>query len=297
MIRGIFAAGVVLCGGLVGCGADEPVVGDEPITTEAIAAIMAAHIDLEPVETHPYPALTNRTKAPFAPWPELAEGAVINYVGVPDDMVVLGDGVSISVIVRPASQTASPCEEITYACVEDSVEGHDVSVAWQDHQPEEDPGIVRIIDRRDGEDVSLLLIGPYITDDPRELELGVPIEDLAALVTDPRLSFRTSQEVVDLGAEVELAQAETGRLRAAKGTPGRAPRRALRAARSEGVAVMGRPRAGHREMVVLRHDMHLNERQIAEALGVPEGVRRLTRARQRLAADLNLTYFRDGTTP
>lgn len=56
--------------------------------------------------------------------------------------------------------------------------------------------------------------------------------------------------------------------------------------------------SGHREVVVLRHYMHLSEHQIAEALGVPEGTvkSRLSRAHQRLAADPNLTYFRDGTT-
>ena len=51
-------------------------------------------------------------------------------------------------------------------------------------------------------------------------------------------------------------------------------------------------------MVVLRHYLHLSERQIAEALGVPEGTvkSRLSRAHQRLAADPNLTDLRDGTT-
>ncbi|HEY0642748.1 MAG TPA: SigE family RNA polymerase sigma factor [Nocardioides sp.] len=55
---------------------------------------------------------------------------------------------------------------------------------------------------------------------------------------------------------------------------------------------------GQREVVVLRHYLHLSERQIAEALGVPEGTvkSRLSRAHQRLAADPNLTDLRDGTT-
>ena len=65
-----------LWAGLASCSADEgPVAGNEPITTEAIAAVMTEHVDLQPVEIHPYPALSNRTKAPFAPWPESAEGS------------------------------------------------------------------------------------------------------------------------------------------------------------------------------------------------------------------------------
>ena len=81
-----------------------------------------------------------------------------------------------------------------------------MTIAWQDLEPEEDPGVVYVIDRRDGEDVAVQVIGASITDDPRDLDLGVPLEDLAALVTDPRLSLTTSQEVVDLGDSVELSQ-------------------------------------------------------------------------------------------
>lgn len=38
------------------------------------------------------------------------------------------------------------------------------------------------------------------------MDLGVPLEDLAALATDPRLSLATAQGVVDMGDSVELAQ-------------------------------------------------------------------------------------------
>jgi hypothetical protein len=191
--------------GLASCSADGgPVVGDEPITSEAIAAVMMEHVDLQPVAVHPYPALSSRTRAPYAPWPESAEGAVIYFAGVAEDVDRVGERISISAIVQPAPDTA-PCEDITLSSVEASVDGHEVSIAWQDREPEEDPGIVHVIDRADGEEVDLLLMGPYITDDPRELDLGVPLGDLAALVTDPRLSVTTSQEVVDLGSSVELS--------------------------------------------------------------------------------------------
>lgn len=202
MTRGSVLAVLGLCAVLTACTDNrEPVVGDEPITTEAIAAIMVEHIDLEPLETHPFPALTNRKKSPYAPWPELAEGAVIHFGGLPEGVVVVaGDHVSIRLIVQPPPHTPTPCE----SCVEDSFGGHDVIISWRDQEPEEDPGFVTLLDRRDGEEVTLVLLGPYITDDPRDLDLGVPLEDLAALVTDPRLSLTTSQEVVDLGDSVEL---------------------------------------------------------------------------------------------
>jgi hypothetical protein len=187
---GTVAASVLaLCGLLVACSADEgPVAGDGPLTTEAIAAVMTEHVDLEPAEVQPYPPLSSRTRKPYAPWPESAEGALIYFDGVDEDVDLVGERLSISAIVQPAPGT-TPCEDITYSCVETTVDGHDVSIAWQDQMPEEDPGIVRVIHRGDGEEVTLLLMGPYITDDPRELDLGVPMDDLAALVADPRLSL------------------------------------------------------------------------------------------------------------
>ena len=91
-------------------------------------------------------------------------------------------------------------------CVPESFDGNEVTIAWQDLEQEEDPGIVYVIDRREGEDVAVQVSGPSITDDPRNLDLGVPLEDLAALVTDQRLSLTTWQQVVDLGDSVEMSQ-------------------------------------------------------------------------------------------
>lgn len=53
-----------------------------------------------------------------------------------------------------------------------------------------------------------------------------------------------------------------------------------------------------REVVVLRYYAHLTDRQIAEALGVPEGTvkSRLSRAHAHLATDGHLRSLRDGTT-
>ena len=82
----------------------------------------------------------------------------------------------------------------------------DVMIAWQELEPEEDPGVVYVIDRRAKEDVAVRVTGASITDDPRDLDLGVPLANLAALVADPRLSLTTSQPVIDLGADVEIEQ-------------------------------------------------------------------------------------------
>ena len=82
-----------------------------------------------------------------------------------------------------------------------------MTIAWQQLEPEEDPGVVYVIDRREGEDVLVKVSGTSVTDDPRDLDLGVPLADLAALVADPRLSLTTSQPVIEMGADVEIEQA------------------------------------------------------------------------------------------
>ena len=176
---------------LAGCGSDdEPVVGDEPITPEAIAAITQEHVDLEPrrIAANGVIAENLRVEAPAA-WLEYA-------------------GVSLTVTVAPTSYSPLVCEDPSPGddCVEDSVDGHDVTLAWQALELEEDPGVVHVIDRRAEEHVVVTVSGASITDDPRSLDLGVPLSDLAALATDQRLSLTTSQAVVDLGGDLDLPE-------------------------------------------------------------------------------------------
>ena len=176
---------------LVGCGSDAvPVAGDEPITPEVIAAITQEHVDLEPRRI--------AANAVFAE--NLGVEAPAAWLEYPD--------VSLTVTVAPTSDSPLVCAVPTLFdhCVEDSVDGHDVTVAWQELEPEEDPGVVYVIDRRAGEDIAVKVSGASITDDPRTLDLGVPLSDLAALATDQRLSLTTSQAVVDLGGDLDLAE-------------------------------------------------------------------------------------------
>ena len=115
---------------------------------------------------------------------------------------------TLAVVVAPTTDSPLVCAVPTFfdECVDESVDGHDVTIAWQDLEPEEDPGVVYVIDRREGEDVAVQVTGASITDDPRDLDLEVPLADLAALATDHRLSITTSQLVVDLGADVKISQ-------------------------------------------------------------------------------------------
>lgn len=199
MTRGSVVVAWVLCAGLAACSdSDEPVVGDEPITPEAVVAIAQEHVGAKP----------NRI------WKD-SEASDLDLG--PADAVLVYDALSITVRVAETTDSPLACATVddddgrlTAAdffdgCVDETVEGHEVSIAWQDVTTEEDPGYVYVIDHREGEDVSVRLSGPRVTSDPRNLDLGVPLEDLAALVTDQRLSLTTSQEVVDLGDAVERA--------------------------------------------------------------------------------------------
>jgi hypothetical protein len=182
---------VMVCVLLVGCGADDGQVhGDEPITPAAIAAIVQDHVDLEPRRIA-------ESKVLAAELGDRSTAAWLEY-----------GGVSLTVVVAPTSSGPLVCAEPTFfdECVNDSVDGHKVTIAWQQLEPEEDPGVVYVIDRREGEDALVKVSGASITGDPRDLDLGVPLADLAALVVDPRLGLTTSQLVVEQGAHVDLEQ-------------------------------------------------------------------------------------------
>lgn len=178
-----------VCVLLAGCAADDgQVPGEKPITPAAIAAIVHEHVDLEPERI--------AESSVFAP--ELGDRSTAAWLEYGD--------VSLTVVVAPSSRSPLVCAEPTFfdECVADSVDGHDVTIAWQRLEPEEDPGVVYVIDRREEEDTLVKVSGTSVTDDPRDLDLGVPLADLAALVSDPRLSLTTSPRVVDLGADVEI---------------------------------------------------------------------------------------------
>jgi hypothetical protein len=48
--------------------------------------------------------------------------------------------------------------------------------------------------------------GPAITDDPRELDLPISVEDMFAIAEDPRVGLTTSREAVEAGADATYWQ-------------------------------------------------------------------------------------------
>jgi len=73
------------------------------------------------------------------------------------------------------------CVGFEHDCVE-------LVLAWQEVEPE-DPGVVYVIDRGDDEEVIAHYSGASIDRDPRDLGLGISVEEMAAIVVDGRLTL------------------------------------------------------------------------------------------------------------
>lgn len=167
----------------------EPVAGDEEITPEAVAAVALEHVDAEPSSSEPAEGDEQGTGASFR----------FNATGEYDGDL-LGVGVS-------ELEEAFDCEtdDDFDECEATDVEGGRLVVAWDEVEPEEDPGIVSVWMERDDEMVGVYYAGEEIEGDPRDQDLPIDVDTMIDIVQDGRLSLTTSQEVVDLGEDVEWA--------------------------------------------------------------------------------------------
>lgn len=144
------------------------------LTPRGIAAVVADHVDGEPGEVASWDVMTRELGVE-------APGAALRFRG----------GVFLGVAVRPTSDSPLMCSTPTFfdECVTFDHDGDELLLAWQELEPEEDPGVVYVIDRRDDEDVVVHYSGVSIDGDPRELDLGISVEEMADIVTDERLTL------------------------------------------------------------------------------------------------------------
>ena len=160
---------------LAGCGADDE--SGEPaadLTPDGIAAVVADHVERTPTRVDPWDVMTR----------ELG-------VEAPGAFLVYRRGMSLRVAVAPTTDSPLVCGDESFfdECVDLDHDGHRLVLAWQELEPEEDPGIVYVIDRRDGEDVVADYSGVSIEGDPRDLDLGITLDQMAEIVTDQRLTL------------------------------------------------------------------------------------------------------------
>ncbi|SEB48720.1 hypothetical protein SAMN04489844_0259 [Nocardioides exalbidus] len=97
----------------------------------------------------------------------------------------------LAVAVTPSTENPFVCSDTSFfdACVTFSHGGSDLVLAWQELEPEEDPGVVYVADVRDDEAVLAHYSGVGITGDPRDLDLGITVDQMADIVTDERLTL------------------------------------------------------------------------------------------------------------
>lgn len=175
--------------GLAACGSTQTggtgAAGEEATTPRAIAAVALDHLP-------PDPTFLRRADR---------EGGVvaaeIRYGSdVDGDVVYVGVG---------ESTEATPCDDDrNVGCETSDLDAGTLYLAWEDVEPEEDPGIVEVLLRRDdGQDVSVVYAGDDITADPRTLDLSVTVDQMTDVVTDQRLGLTTSQDVIDAGEALD----------------------------------------------------------------------------------------------
>lgn len=145
------------------------------LSPQGIAAVVADHVDEEPRDVASWDVMTR----------ELGEES-------PGAALTFAHGEFLAVAVAPTSDSPLVCATPDFfdQCVAFEHDGVDLTLAWQELEPEEDPGVVYVIDRRGNEDVIAHYTGASITGDPRGLDLGITVDEMADIVVDGRLTSR-----------------------------------------------------------------------------------------------------------
>ena len=136
--------------------------------------MVAGHVDREPSEVSRWDVMARELEVP-------APGAFLQF----------SRRWSLGVAVALPTDSELVCARPGFfdECVRFEHEGTDLLLGWQELEPEEDPGVVFVIDRRDDEDVVVSYGGVSITRDPRELDLGISLDAMADIAADERLTL------------------------------------------------------------------------------------------------------------
>ncbi|TQL69543.1 hypothetical protein FB381_3453 [Nocardioides albertanoniae] len=151
--------------------------GNKPATPEALAAVTLEHVDIEPTKF---------------------DGGDL-YFAQDEVGTVLLWGTEYSLDVKAGAVDddllSAWCHQGMAGCVEVKAEGGTATLAWDLATSDGTPGQVMVSYEHDGEERRAAYLGERITKDPRRLDLDVSVDDLVALVTDPRLGTKTTAEM------------------------------------------------------------------------------------------------------
>lgn len=169
----------------VGCAGSEDTDQGEtrdglvPANARALVAIALEHTDIDPdFFTHP-------TEEPDR------IGITMRFNA---DSPERGDLLTVAVATE-TSPGESPCVGPYDGCETVSTEDGDVTVLWQEEIPESDPGSLLVVKQTEDTMSTAYYAGDAIVGDPRESDLEVDVDDMIAIVTDPRFGFETDEEL------------------------------------------------------------------------------------------------------
>jgi len=173
---------------VAGCGAQsgslepgaEPSV---PVTARALVAIALEHVSAEPSN--------------YGPESGGGEGMVAADIRFRADGEYDGDSFAVGVTDQPVEDV---CQEMHCRTVE--TRAGPATVGWVTETPEEDPGYVSVLLERDGEQRFVGYSGETIDGDPADLDLRIGLDEMLAVVTDPRFASMTTPDAVEAGADL-----------------------------------------------------------------------------------------------
>lgn len=145
--------------------------GPEPATQKALAVVAVGVLGIEPesYDLDPHSAVPNEL----------------------DVSIGFEEGQSLLVEVAEDDSDEVDCSRRD-GCESWPHHGGTVWLTWQDRESEEDAGVMTVAWLVDGERRAAAYSGAGIDGDPREAELPVTVDDLVAVVTDPRFGLTTT---------------------------------------------------------------------------------------------------------
>jgi hypothetical protein len=180
-----------------GCGPAETSTaqgGSEPTTPQALAHVAAEHAGVPDTAVRDSDA--TEEYQPTGVGAELRYGSTGEYDG---DMLVVAVGTGLDLAMTdcdaPATEHLTGCEETDQGVL-----------MWEGEAPEEDPGVVYLVQQKGDAQVLMFYAGPSITGDPRELDMPISVETLFAIANDPRVDVTTSESAVRAGQDLDYWQ-------------------------------------------------------------------------------------------
>ncbi len=160
---------------------DNPVDG----TPGALAAVALDHVEIQAT------SVFGGRDSEFYPAGSIWAGMYVKEPGRHKDGI-------FTLAASPTENELPSCDDADGCAVLETRSGT-VDLWWVEDMDLGDQGIVRVTARRGDEMLMASWTGHGVTGDPREADLVVSVDDLVAIVTDPRFGLKTSADAVERG--------------------------------------------------------------------------------------------------